>query len=133
MDLFDFIKTSFTDEYKKINNYEKSKHFFMYNRFFSIKYPKAANFLNKMEVPMGPAVDNIVRFLKSIGHTSTPTFFYTKAKSGKKENTWYPKDKEMFKLYLNMNKYSIKVFNDALKMDPKGTKKDYEEFVKEIS
>lgn len=133
MDLFKYIDASFTKENEKISNYEKSKHFFMYNRFLSIKYPRVANFLNIMEIPTASAVDSIVRFLKKNGHNSTPKFFYTKANAKEKDNTWYPKDKEQLKLYLNMNGYSMKLFNDSLKIDPEGTKKDYEEFIKEIS
>jgi len=133
MDLFEYINASFTFENNEISNYEKSKHFFMYNRFLSIKYPNVANFINRMEIPPAAAVDSIVRFLKKNGHNSTPKFFYTKAKSIEKENTWYPKDKDALNLYLSMNGYSLKLFNDSLKIDPKGTKADYEEFIKEVS
>ena len=106
----------------------------VYNpKYVSIKYPNVANFINRMEIPPAAAVDSIVRFLKKNGHNSTPKFFYTKAKSIEKENTWYPKDKDALNLYLSMNGYSLKLFNDSLKIDPKGTKADYEEFIKEVS
>jgi hypothetical protein len=133
MNLFEYINASFTKENNEITKYEKSKHFFMYNRFLSIKYPNVANFLNVQKINASNSVDTIVRFLKKIGHKSTPKFFYTKTVSKEKNNIWYPKDKEQLMLYLNINGYSLKVFEDSLKFDPEGTKKDFEEFIKEIS
>lgn len=133
MDLFEYINVSFTEKNKQISNYEKAKHFFMYNRFLSIKYPHVANFLNRTEIPSAYAVDSIINFLKTAKHHSTPKFFYTKAVSKEKDNTWYPKDKEQLKMYLNMNGYSMRLFEDSLKMDPEGTRIDYTEFIEEIS
>lgn len=132
MDLFEYIEASFTYQNNEITNYEKSKHFYMYNRLLSIKYPNVANFLNIMEIPSAKAVDSIVRFLKNNGHNSTPKFFYTKAKPKIADKSWYPKNKEHLNIYLNMNKYSLKLFNDMLNVDPIGTKKDFENFIEDI-
>jgi hypothetical protein len=49
MELFDFVKCIFTDpkKYTLQKNAEKAKHFFLINRFMSIKFPTTAQQLNR--------------------------------------------------------------------------------------
>jgi hypothetical protein len=115
MELFPFIKILFENpaEYKKLRSYEKSKFFFMTNRFLSISYPVQANQFNNIHIETDRVLDFWQRNLKSIGRV--PGWIFTKTKKEKSEKVKVPSE-EAIKLYLEKKGYSRKQLNQSIKI-----------------
>lgn len=118
MELFDFIKILFSDraEYAKLKDYEKSKHFFMTQRFMSIAHPVQAQMFNHIRVNNARVLDYWHRGM-SHKYTSVPDWIYTKTKKAAvdKKTTKVPSD-EAIKIYLDRNNYSQRQLDDAIKL-----------------
>ena len=86
MDLFPFINSFFTKngEFQKTNLHERSRHFFMINRFCSIKYPVQASYFNHLRINPGQAV-TFWQELLSRSYNRTPGWMYTKTKKDKEK------------------------------------------------
>lgn len=117
--LFDFIGVIFSDDnrYEKINNKDKVKHYFMTNRFFSIKYPVQACEFSAMDIN-GAAVCDSWRMIGR-RYKRTPGWIYTKTKkiSEKKDKKSYTPSQEAIDHYLFLNEIGMKDFNDAMKLN----------------
>ncbi len=119
--LFDFMAVLFSDDdrYERLNNSDKSKHFFMTNRFFSIKYPiQACNFSVLDINPIG-----VLDSWRMIGRRfkKTPGWIYTKTKSIKsnitKDKKQYVPTQEAINYFLSMHEIGMKEFNDIKKFN----------------
>ena len=116
--LFDYIKIVFSrDEksWKSLKNTDKSRNFFMLNRFMSIKYPVQANMLSHYKINPEAVSDYWHRSMSSL-HTSTPNWIY--AKTIKKKDVEKKLDlpsPEMIRWYCERNEMSRRDFNENVK------------------
>jgi hypothetical protein len=111
--LFDYINMMFKTpvRFTSLSTYEKSKSFFMMNRFFAIKYPIQAQMFNRLTMNTGEAVQYWCDSLSKIYNT-TPGWIFNALKSvktTKKEN----KEKvnisdETIRYYCKINQCAIK-------------------------
>jgi hypothetical protein len=118
MDLFEYVKVSFgTDEaaWKKVSNTDKSRNFFMMNRFLSINYPLQVCVLSHLRVDV-PSVANYWHRQLSRLFGSTPGWIYTKTKKSseitKKLNL---PSEAMIKWWCNKEMIGRKDFDQAVK------------------
>lgn len=120
MELFDFIKVLFTrgsSEYDKMKDYDKSKFFFMTNRFMGIAYPVQANMFNHIRVNQARTLDYWHRSLTH-QYNGVPDWIYTKTKKAAAtdaKKAKVPSD-EAIQAYLSRNGYSQRQLQDAVKM-----------------
>lgn len=79
MELFEMTRALFDREFnwKALTEREKSKHFFMVNRFMSINFPMQASIMNKRNVSPGTAMD-VWRDAMTRLYTKPPGWMYTK-------------------------------------------------------
>lgn len=117
MELFDFLKLMFSrgDSYDKLKDYEKTKFFFMSNRFFSIAYPVQAQMFNHIRVNQARVLDYWHRNMIH-AYSKVPDWIYTKTKkSAEKKTTKVPSD-DAIQLYLSKNNYSYRQLEESIKM-----------------
>ena len=116
MELFDFIKTLFkTTEYNKLKPYEKSKYFFMINRFMSINFPLQAQAFNHIKISQAETIDYWQGQLSKL-YSRSPDWMSTKTgKKAKKKISWPSDEAVMF--YLRKHGMSRKDLNDAVKLN----------------
>lgn len=123
IDLFDFIKILFTkpNEYNKLNNYIKMKHFFMVNRFMSIQFPMEAQAFNINGISQAYVMD--CWQLVATKYGKVPGWIYTKLSKGAKNKPPYEAKPDAVEMYLSLNEISMREYKDAFKVDPVGMKK----------
>lgn len=111
MDLFDLIKKIFDrgSKWDSIKAYDKSKNFFMVNRFMSINFPMQANLFNSRHIISSSAVDSWRDVLNRL-FTKPPSWMYTKTK--KKETAGSKKHPEKTSIHewMRLNGLSKKDF-----------------------
>ena len=85
MELFELINTMFKpQEFKKVKLHERGKHFFMINRFASIKFPVQASYFNHIKINPAQAV-TFWQELWSKSYSRTPNWMYVKTAKAKAE------------------------------------------------
>jgi hypothetical protein len=115
MDLFEFIKVIFNRDAKwsSIKTYDKSKNFFMLNRFMSINFPTQSNLFNNRFITSSSAIDSWRDVLNRL-YTKPPGWMYTKTKKkdapGPKK---YP-EKATIQEWIKLNKLSKKDFDSMI-------------------
>lgn len=118
MELKDFIKALVErpEDYKTVTNSEKSKFFFMTQRFMSIAFPVQAQAFNHIRIPQAETMDYWHESLTKL-YKKTPTWIYTKTKKSdaKKSKIDMPSD-EAVSYYLERTKMSKRELDDAIKM-----------------
>lgn len=120
MELFDFLKVLFkrnSQEYKEMKDYEKSKFFFMTNRFMSIAFPVQAHKFNHIKVNQARVLDFWHRSLTH-SYSGVPDWIYTKTKKAagtEKKADKVPSD-EAIRIYLDKNGYSKRQLEESVKM-----------------
>lgn len=118
MELKDFIKTLVErpEDYKEVTNSEKSKFFFMTQRFMSIAFPVQAQAFNHIKISQAETMDYWHESLKKL-YQKTPNWIYTKTKksTAKKTKLDMPSD-EAISYYLERTKMSKRELDDAIKM-----------------
>jgi len=130
MELFDIVKALFSrDEYKNVTDSEKKKHFFMIQRFMSIKYPlQAYTFGCSLEVNPVAVVDLWHMMIMRGLPTRVPEWIYTKAnKSADKKAETVDKiftDKELTLAYCRRNEIGITEFNMLIDFYPSELKNE---------
>jgi len=117
--LFDFIKMMFEKpkEYDAIKQHNKKRHFFMINRFFSIKFPDNANAFNLNGIEGSHVVDSwrmVAGRFKGV-----PGWIYTKTKkaspsAAKVKDRYIPSD-EAVKFYMTKNEIGKREFEELKK------------------
>ena len=133
MDLFDIIKKIFdrNSKWDAIKTYDKSKNFFMINRFMSINFPMQANMFNNRHIVSSSAVDSWKDVLNRL-FTKPPSWMYTKTKKkeGKEEKKIDFSDYEEAESFI-MKRFEIskREISDLKKFYPQ----KYESWIKEIS
>jgi hypothetical protein len=131
MELFDYIKIFFSkpNEYKKLNNAQKSKHHFILNRFMSIKYPIQANMLNEIGIN-GAAVADSWQLVAS-QYKRVPGWIYTKTKKGAK-NEALKLDKETLDYYASVYQLSNKDIEQMKRFFPNELKAELKKLEKQM-
>jgi len=118
MELFDFINTIFNkkDQYEDLSYGEKTKHVFMVNRFFSIKYPQQAELFNRMNTPPLGVIESWRLVANSFNRT--PGWIFTKTKRAEKQKKKNLNvDPDIIKKYLELNNIGYREFEEALKYE----------------
>ena len=117
MDLFDFLDVFFIDDvgYSKLSRVEKSKHYFMTNRFMSIKYPTQANLFNHLKIDTSNVMD---QWHSSVGkrYNRIPSFMRTPVKKKAKVKKTFEPNEETIKYYCKLNDCSLKDYYSAIDM-----------------
>lgn len=134
-DLFSFINTMFSNqnEFKKIKIHERGKHFFMCNRFMSIKYPIQASYFNHIKINPGQAVSSWQEMLGKI-YNRTPPWMYIKTKKIKEEKKKSQTvSNETIRKYCEIHKLSQRQIEDAFLLLGKDFEKELILFEKMIS
>lgn len=131
MELFDFIKVIFTNpkEYSKLKSSEKGKHFFMTNRFFSIKYPTTAQQLNRNGINGSAVVDLWSIVASRFGRV--PGWIYTKTKKVSVEKEWKP-NPEIASFWMERHGLGERELKLAIKFNPEEMKKTFQRLEKQI-
>jgi len=127
--LFDLLNLMFKDpkKFEKIPGYEKGKHLFMLNRFFSIKYPIQAQMLNKLNINGVEAIQYWASTLTKL-YSSTPTWIWEGLKGVKVKKEQKKKEIEIkestikyycLKMQLSKSEveYAIKTLGDPFKKE----------------
>lgn len=83
--LFDYVNMLFQNpaKFTELRSYEKDKHFFMMQRFFSIKHPIQAAMLNHIRINASEAVQYWCDSLSKI-YNQTPNWIWNALKEVKK-------------------------------------------------
>jgi hypothetical protein len=116
MELFDFVNSLFSKEkYSKIKNVEKPKHFFMTQRFMSIKYPVVANEFNIIGISYTVILDYWHKQMSNI-YTTPPNWMYVKTKKAKEEKALKNNipSEDAIEIYLKKTGYTRQELNDAI-------------------
>lgn len=116
--LFDYIKLVFSKDeksWKALKNTDKSRNFFMLNRFISIQFPVQVSFLSHYKIDPVAVSDYWHRTLSS-KFTSTPKWIYakTKKKTEKEKDLNLP-SVEMIKWHCERNEISRREFDENVK------------------
>lgn len=111
--LFDYIKLVFSKDeksWKNLNDLDKSRNFFMLNRFMAIKYPVQVHTLSLLKINPSSASDYWHRTM-STRYNTIPTWIYakTKKKDKKKKKLEFPSD-SMIKWWCEKNESSKRDF-----------------------
>lgn len=126
MDLFDLTKKLFDRNYKwdTVKAYDKSKNFFMINRFMSINFPMQANLFNNRHIVSSSAVDSWRDVLNRL-FTKPPSWMYTKTKKAEKTGSKKYPEKETVLQWMKLNSLSKKDVESAMQLSP-------DDFIKEL-
>lgn len=118
MDLFEFIDCMVgkPSEFSKIKMYERGKHFFMVNRFCSIKYPIQANYFNHLKINTSQVVTYWHENLSKM-YTKTPKWMYVSTKKDKeKKKSEQPIKDSTIKFYCKKFECSERDVNDGIRL-----------------
>lgn len=121
--LFDFVKIMFSkqQQYPNVKNINKQRHRFMVNRLFAIKYPTAAQLLNRNGVSGMAVADSWFRV--SSQFKQVPNWIWTKTKKEaaiKAESKYEPSD-AVISLFLERNEIGVREYKELLKFQPTQT------------
>lgn len=112
--LFDYVKLIFSKnekEWKDLKDTDKSKNFFMLNRFMAIQFPVQASYLCHYKINPVSVSDYWHRSLSS-RFTSTPKWIYAKTvKKKDQEKSLDLPSSEIVKWYCEKNEMSRKDFD----------------------
>jgi hypothetical protein len=131
MELFDFVKVMFSDKkkYAELKNSEKAKHFFMIQRFFSIKHPTTAQSLNRVGITPWAVVDLWQMVAQRFNRV--PGWIYTKTKKVASEKEWKP-NPEVAKVWMERNGIGERELKEAIRFYPQEMKKMFSSLEKQI-
>lgn len=111
MELFEFIDSLFSQEkWKNVSDTDKRKHFFMMNRYLSIKYPYQVLHLSLIKIDAPSVADYWHSSLSSL-YSKTPGWVYAKTikRKSKDKKVSYPSS-QMIEWYCKTEGLSPKEF-----------------------
>ncbi len=131
MELFEFVRVMFTDskKYSSLKNAEKAKHFFMVNRFMSIKHPTTAQALNRVGTNPWAIMD--LWQLVASRFSRVPGWIYTKTKRPTSEKVWKP-NSNVAAIWMERNGVGERELRDAIRFFPEETKKAFVSLEKQM-
>jgi hypothetical protein len=116
--LFDYVKIVFSKNeksWKELKDTDKSRNFFMLNRFMCIKYPVQANMLSHYRIDPVAVSDYWHRTMSSLFNTA-PNWIYAKTKKKNEEAKKLDlPSPEMIRWYCDKNEMSKKDFDQNVK------------------
>lgn len=133
LELFDLVKTMFTDpkKYKELKNSDKARHHFMIQRFMAIKFPSTAQQLNRNGIN-GWAVIDLWSLVALRFKGKVPGWIYTKTKKAETvEKKWKP-DADIAKFWMKRTGMSQRDLDDAIKFNLTETKTMFSNLAKQI-
>lgn len=135
MDLFDLIKKVFdrNSNWGAIKTYDKSKNFFMINRFMSINFPMQANLFNNRHIVSSSAVDSWKDVLNRL-FTKPPSWMYTKTKKKETSGSKKHPEKATVHEWMRLNSLSKRDLESMMEIMPDETIKEilgFEKMLKE--
>jgi len=121
--LFDYIKLLFTaneKQWKEVTDIDKSRNFYMTNRFLSIKYPVPVAVLSYIKINAAATADYWHHNLRTL-YKSVPPWIYAKTKKKAiEEKRKNGLSEEMIKWYCQKEEigrkdfdYTVKTFGDS--------------------
>lgn len=127
MELFDFLKLLYTKSasYEALNNYERSRFFFMVNRFQSMKFPHVANEFNHLEINSGQAVNVWHDMMHKFN--GTPKWLWDGMKKDKVEEKTITATDEIINFYCKLNEITHKEFERLIVINKKQLQKELNE------
>jgi len=130
MSHFDIIKSFHNEEeWNEISNTDKSKNFFMFNRYMAMKYPLQAHGFNHTKIDPAKTVD----WFRSMFVTKKEPINFIWISTGKKEKAIRKKaiPQEVFKFLCEKYEISMREINNLMEFYPLEFQK-YCESVKEM-
>jgi hypothetical protein len=119
VELFDFVKLTFTADDKKwseLNTADKSRNFFMMNRFLSIKFPLQVSVLSHMRINAPATMDYWHMTLQKLFKTVPPWIYAkTKKKAAEDKKKNLPSE-QMVRWYCQHEEISRKDYDDSIRM-----------------
>lgn len=133
-DIFDYMFTDI-EKFQNLTDYVFEQNFFMLNRTISIKYPRQAQFFNKLGINAAAATKFWQYFLNAKeGYGRKPQFLFTKGakkSSDEQAKTRSDKfDKKLIEEYCRHYHLSLKDFKDMLQFFNEETVEDVLRFEK---
>lgn len=123
---YDLVKKFYSPDWKKVNDRDKAKNFFMVNRICSIRFPLQANALNHIKIQPDKSIDFWKIFLTS-QEKSSPSWIWTK--SIKKDKV---KEKNYKEEVINFIKEKNQISNREIKELIEFSPKKFSEYYKSI-
>ena len=117
MELKDFLKALIErpDEYQKLRSTDKSKFFFMTQRFMSIAFPLQAQAFNHIKITQAETMDywheNLTKLYKK-----TPSWIFTKTKKNEKKSKSELPSEEAIKYYLEKTRMTRRDLDEAISL-----------------
>lgn len=117
MELKDFTRAIFEkpEEYKQITSSEKSKFFFMTQRFMSIAFPIQAQAFNHIRIPQAETMDYWQESMSKL-YKKTPGWIYTKTKKTERKKKADRPSEEAINYYLDRMKMSKRELEEAVNL-----------------
>ena len=116
--LFDYMDLLFStneNKWNELSDIEKSRNFFMMNRFISIQFPNQVKHLSLLRIDAPAVADHWHRFL-SKKFNSTPRWVYAKTvKKTEQEKKLNLPSEEMIKWHCERNEIGRKEFDQNVK------------------
>lgn len=131
IDLFDLIKQLFdrSSRWEMIKSYDKSRNFFMINRFMSINFPMQANLFNNRHIISSSAVDSWRDVLNRL-FTKPPSWMYTKTKKSESKSSKKHPEKATVYEWMRLNGLSKRDLDSMMELMPDETTKEILHFEK---
>lgn len=132
VNLFDLIHIMFTDakKYAQIKNSDKGKHYFLVQRFMSIKYPTTAHSLSRVGINPSAVVD--LWQMVACRFSRVPGWIYTKTKKQEREKE-LDVNTDAAKFWMERNSLTERDLKNAYKFNPEEMKKILKAIEKQIS
>ena len=133
-DLFGFINSMFKpEEFKKTKMHDRAKHFFMINRFASIKFPVQASYFNNLKINPGQTVTYWQENWSKM-YNRTPGWMYVKtAKAKEAKKKAQPITDETIRVYCEKFQLSRRDIEEALLLVGAPFEKELRDFEKLIT
>lgn len=134
MELFEFMKVMITDpkRYSQLKASEKGRHFFMVQRFMSIKFPTTAQQLNRVGMN-GSAVMDLWQKIAIRFNNRVPGWIYTKTKKvDSTETKSFKPNAEAATVWMQRNGLTERDLKDAIRFNPDEMKKVISSIEKQI-
>jgi hypothetical protein len=105
-DIGNFIFTQ-KSEYKKLNDEDKEKFFFIMNRKFARRYPKQSQFLNEKSIDKASALDIWYNFFTKHNITSIPDWYWFKLSGIGEKRILKKEEEEFFLEFYELKKHDL--------------------------
>ena len=92
------------EKWKFVSDEQKESFFFIFNRYFSKKYPQLSQLLNQKDINKSDGMDMWFNFMKD---KSYPKWFWSKSEKEKEKSDFSEKDLELLCMRHNLRKEEL--------------------------